>query len=199
MLFLFNHFKIPRIPTGATWFGIGSLSYGIWSNRNRNVPAGGQQVEEINKIQSDLEIIRQQNDEILRNQNKSLKEKLFDLFSNKKNKLSDESSILDNILDYIQSYSDFLQNLTFEQQIILFNFLCSILLLSYIVSILIIFYSNYLIERFDLEKRIPRIAVFLRYRAKFQKYYLYWNTICIIIILIVLSTTNFVLFLDFYF
>ena len=59
--------KIPRIPTGATWFGIGSLSYGIWSNRNRNVPAGGQQVEEINKIQSDLEIIRQQNDEILRN------------------------------------------------------------------------------------------------------------------------------------
>ena len=103
---------------------------------------------------------------------KSLKEKFFDLFSNKKNKLSDESSILDNILDYIQSYSDFLQNLTFEQQIILFNFLCSILVLSYIVSILIIFYSNYLIERFDLEKRYPRIAVYLRYRAKFQKYYI---------------------------
>ena len=136
MLFLFfNNFKIPRIPTGATWFGIGSLSYGIWSNRNRN----RQQVEEINKIQSDLEIIRQQNDEILRNQNKSLKEKLFDLFSNKKNKLSDESSILDNILDSIQSYSDFLQNLTFEQQILLFNFLCSILLLSYFLSILMIF------------------------------------------------------------
>ena len=67
LLLFFNNFKIPRIPTGATWFGIGSLSYGIWSNRNRNVPAGGQQVEEINKIQSDLEIIRQPNDEILRN------------------------------------------------------------------------------------------------------------------------------------
>ena len=63
LLLFFNNFKIPRIPTGATWFGIGSLSYGIWSNRNRN----RQQVEEINKIQSDLEIIRQQNDEILRN------------------------------------------------------------------------------------------------------------------------------------
>ena len=130
---------------------------------------------------------------------KSLKEKFFDLFSNKKNKLSDESSILDNILDYIQSYSDFLQNLTFEQQIILFNFLCSILLLSYIVSILIIFYSNYLIERFDLEKRYPRIAIYLRYRAKFQKYYYYWNIICIMIILIVMLSTNFVLFIDFYF
>ena len=195
MLFLFNHFKIPRIPTGATWFGIGSLSYGIWSNRNRN----RQQVEEINKIQSDLEIIRQQNDEILNNQNKSFKEKFFDLLSNKKNKLSDESTVFDNVREYFNYYSDFLQNLTFEQQILLFNFLCSILLLSYFLSILIIFYSNYLIERFDLEKRYPRIAVFLRYRAKFQKYYLYWNTICIITILIVLSTTNFVLFLDFYF
>ena len=130
---------------------------------------------------------------------KSFKEKFFDLFSNKKNKLSDESCVFDNVREYFNSYADFLQNLTFEQQIILFNFLCSILLLSYFLSILIIFYSNYLIERFDLEKRIPRIAVFLRYRAKFQRYYLYWNTICIITILIVLSSTNFVLFLDFYF
>ena len=130
---------------------------------------------------------------------KSLKEKFFDLFSNKKNKLSDESCVFDNVREYFNSYADFLQNLTFEQQIILFNFLCSILLLSYFTSILLIFYSNYLIERFDLEKRYPRIAVFLRYRAKFQRYYLYWNTICIITILIVLSTTNFVLFLDFYF
>ena len=130
---------------------------------------------------------------------KSFKEKFFDLFSNKKNKLSDESTVFDNVREYFNYYSDFLQNLSLEQQIILFNFLCSILLLSYIVSILIIFYSNYLIERFDLEKRYPRIAVFLRYRAKFQRYYLYWNTICIITILIVLSSTNFVLFLDFYF
>ena len=62
--------KIPRIPTGATWFGIGSLSYGIWSNRNRNRQESESirnQTEVQNKIQSDLEIIRQQNDEILRN------------------------------------------------------------------------------------------------------------------------------------
>ena len=103
---------------------------------------------------------------------KSFKEKFFDLFSNKKNKLSDESCVFDNVREYFNYYSDFLQNLSLEQQIILFNFLCSILLLSYIVSILIIFYSNYLIERFDLEKRYPRIAVYLRYRAKFQKYYI---------------------------
>ena len=85
---------------------------------------------------------------------KSFKEKFFDLFSNKKNKLSDESSILDNILDSIQSYSDFLQNLTFEQQILLFNFLCSILLLSYFLSILLIFYGNYLILHVKLHNPV---------------------------------------------
>ena len=53
---------------------------------------------------------------------KSFKEKLFDLFSNKKNKLSDESTVFDNVREYFNYYSDFLQNLSLEQQIILFNF-----------------------------------------------------------------------------
>ena len=158
----FTHLKIPRIPripTGATWLGLTSLIYGIWINRNRNQQqaelrrqleeAARQQAETQNKIQSDLEIIRNQNEEILRNQNKSFKDKFFDLFTNKKSKLTDETSVFDNIRDFFNSYTDFFINLTLEQQIVLLNFLCSILLLSYFLSILLIFYGNYLIERFD--------------------------------------------------
>ena len=69
---------------------------------------------------------------------------------------------------FIQSYYDFSQNFTVDQQIILFNFLGSILLLSYFTSILLIFYGNYLIKRFYLEKRIPRIAVFLNIEINFK-------------------------------
>ena len=142
LLLFFNNFKIPKIPNGA---GIGSLSYSIWNNKRKN----RQQFEIQDKISKDLEIIKQQNEEILNNQNKSFKDKFFDLFTNKKSKLTDESSVFDNIRDFFKSYTDFFINLTLEQQIVLFNFLCSILLLSYFLSLLLIFYGNYLIERFD--------------------------------------------------
>ena len=88
---------------------------------------------------------------------------------------------------------DFIFNLSFDQQIALFNLFGSVLLLSYLLSTAIILYSNYLIEKYNLEQRYPRIAVLLRYRQKFQKYYIYWNITCISVVLIWMFTLNFII------
>lgn len=199
-LFLFSNWKFPKIPTGLTWLGFTSLTYAAFSNRRRNAESAElrrQQEEFQSRIHSDIEAIRSQTDEILRNQNKSVKDKFLDLFSKKSDNYT-EDSIIDSIKSFIEDYTNFLFNLTFEQQIILLNLLGSILILNYVISILIIIYSTYLIEKFDLENRYPRIAIFLKYRNKFQKYFIYWNVFLIFVLLIVMITINFLLFIDFY-
>ena len=91
---------------------------------------------------------------------------------------------------------DFIFNLSFDQQIALFNLFGSVLLLSYLLSTAIILYSNYLIEKYNLEQRYPRIAVLLRYRQKFQKYYISCNILCISIVLIIMLSINFLIFFN---
>ena len=41
-------------------------------------------------------------------------------------------------------------------------------------------YSNYLLDRFKLEEKYPKIALFINYRRKLSKYYLISNFLLII-------------------
>lgn len=201
-LFLFNHFKMPKIPTGATWLGITSLTYSVWSNRRRNSHQEQVRREHAdfqNQVQRSLEDLNAQTQEILRNQNKSLKERILENLPGRRKYTDGDNNFFDNLHDYFNDYLNFFSNLSPEQQIILLNLLCSLLLLTYIMSIIMINYSNYLITRFNLEVKYPRIAIYLNYRRKFQRYYIYWNLFSIFIILTIMISTNLVLFLDFYF
>lgn len=62
---------------------------------------------------------------------------------------------------------------------------------SALISIIFIFYGNILIEKYDLENRYPKLAIFIKLRRKFQKYYL--NYYCGLIIIIIITEVAFAL------
>jgi hypothetical protein len=73
------------------------------------------------------------------------------------------------------NYSDALNSLTTEQLGALSNLLFSQFILASVISIVFIFFGDYLITRFNLEIKYPRLAKIIGLRKKFQKYYLIVN------------------------
>jgi hypothetical protein len=69
------------------------------------------------------------------------------------------------------------------------------IILSSIISIIYIFYGDYLLKKFNIEQKYPKLAKVIELRRKFQNYYLLisigWiissvlieNVFCILIIL----------------
>ncbi len=43
-------------------------------------------------------------------------------------------------------------------------------------NIFSLYYGNYLIEKFNLEKKYPKLYLFIQYRKKFEKYYYIYST-----------------------
>jgi hypothetical protein len=67
---------------------------------------------------------------------------------------------------------------------------CTMLLSNYLIlwciySILIGIYGEYLLNRFKLEERFPKIAFIIKYRKRVQKYYMITNFLMIIIICLI--------------
>ncbi len=57
-------------------------------------------------------------------------------------------------------------------------------ILNSIISIVFVFYGDFLIKRFDIENKYPKISKFIQLRRKFQEYYLKINLITILICLL---------------
>ncbi len=71
-------------------------------------------------------------------------------------------------------------NENFENLSILSQVAWAFLLLDYalincVISIVFNFYGNYLIKKFNLETKYPKLAKFILLRKKFQRYYLIFN------------------------
>jgi hypothetical protein len=58
------------------------------------------------------------------------------------------------------------------------------ILISAISSIVFIYYGDVLIEKYDLVNKYPKIAKFIELRRKYQKYYLIFNSLLIVIVVI---------------
>jgi hypothetical protein len=56
------------------------------------------------------------------------------------------------------------------------------LILWCVVSIILNKYSNYLLDRFNLETKFPRIAIFIKLRKKMSVYYMWSNFLIIILV-----------------
>lgn len=70
------------------------------------------------------------------------------------------------------------------------KFALSLLLLDQVIfslltSIVFIFYGDYLIKRFDLEKKFPNLAKVIQLRRRFQSYYLLLSIIWIFVVLFI--------------
>ena len=108
---------------------------------------------------------------------------------------SKDTSVMDSVIDFLKDYSDFLTNLNYIDQVILINLFALIIITQALISIIIINYSKYLIDRFQLETKYPRVAIYLRYRAKVQYINYIWQVFSISFVLLVLIIMDILLLL----
>ena len=155
--------KLKKISTGATWFGLGTLSWNVIQAKKREKELAIMEearrrrdeaiLNQVSGIQDDVASIREIVQQIRREQNKPFSDKIKDLFSGgRRNHLDngDDTSIFDNIIDILKDYSDFLTNLNYIDQVILINLFALIIISQALITIVCINYSQYIIERFQI-------------------------------------------------
>ena len=155
-------------------------------------------LNQVSGIQDDVASIREIVQQIRREQNKPFSDKIKDLFSGgRRNHLDngDDTSIFDNIIDILKDYSDFLTNLNYIDQVILINLFALIIITQALITIVCINYSQYIIERFQLETRFPKVAIFLRYRAKVQYLSRMWQILSIVLAFSIVFTIDILMLL----
>ena len=196
IFFLANHFKLPKIPHGVSFFGFASLGIGyLFNKRNRDRIRSQEDrlnsrfdrlEEQQSNIQSNQESLREQQAR-LQDSVDHLDSKANEIISSIKNKFTDlnPSDMYNEILDYLLSIPE-------QNVILLFNIASSILLLSLLFSLFLIVYSNYLIEVWQLPIKYPRLKKFLELRKTYQKYYFTYNMVLIFLNII------FILFFNLY-
>ena len=200
--------KLKKISTGATWFGLGTLSWNVIQAKKREKELAIMEearrrrdeaiLNQVSGIQDDVASIREIVQQIRREQNKPFSDKIKDLFSGgRRNHLDngDDTSIFDNIIDILKDYSDFLTNLNYIDQVILINLFALIIISQALITIVCINYSQYIIERFQLETRFPKVAIYLRYRAKVQYLSRMWQILSIVLAFSIVFTIDILMLL----
>ena len=71
------------------------------------------------------------------------------------------------------------------------------LILLLLVSHISVLYGNYLIQKFDLVNRYPKLYKILEYRMKYQKFYMFYNAILAIILLLLFIIIDILILFDF--
>lgn len=103
-------------------------------------------------------------------------------------KLSDDNFLF----NLIKEYKDYLSTLSVEELCILMNLLVCVFILTCLITIIFAFYGNYFINKLSLETKYPKISGFIKWRIKFQHYYIIVNSIYIVVALGLISYVNFV-------
>lgn len=147
---------------------------------------------------SNKQLSQQQIDRIMESYNQEMGK----LISKSINKLSELEKFLEDnglnkklfednfITNLIKDFKDYLSTLSIEQLCILIDFLLITLVLSCLITILIAFYGNFLIDKFSLEEKYPKLSGIIKLRRKFQHYYIISNSLIIIIALIFMGYVN---------
>ena len=65
-----------------------------------------------------------------------------------------------------------------------------------IYSILGVFFGNEIIKYFDLENKYPKLSIYFKLRAKFQRYYLLWDISIMFLICILGIALNVLTFIN---
>ena len=118
-------------------------------------------------------------------------EEINNIINNKVNRFTGNGrGILDILLDAYNYWYKFLSNLTLDQLLSVCYISLAINILFRIEAILTIYYGNYIIDYFKLETRFPKLANIIKLRRKFQSYSIIWNTILIIVALIIIIVLN---------
>jgi len=111
---------------------------------------------------------------------------IADILNNTKEKFMDDNPIFNIITDY----KEYLDTLSTIEICLIINITSCVFIFTCIITILFSISGNYLINKFSFEQKLPKLSKFIQLRIKFQNYYIFINSIFIIIAIISLIFVN---------
>ena len=98
---------------------------------------------------------------------------------------------MDNpIFNVIKDYKEYLASLSATEICLIINITSSVFIFTSIISILFAISGNYLIEKFSLEQKLAKLSKIIQLRVKLQQYYIFINSVFIIIAIFGLLIVN---------
>jgi hypothetical protein len=111
---------------------------------------------------------------------------ILDLLDKTKNNFKENNPIINAINDF----KEYLASLTLMEICLIINISSCVFILTCIISILFAISGNYLIDKFSLEQKLPKLSKVIQLRVKFQRYYVSINSIFIILAILSLIFVN---------
>jgi len=111
---------------------------------------------------------------------------IVDILNNTKEKFMDDNLIFNLITDY----KEYLATLSTIEICLIINITSCVFIFTCIITILLSISGNYLINKFSLEQKLPKLSKIIQLRVKFQNYYVFINSVFIIIAIISLIFVN---------
>ena len=96
----------------------------------------------------------------------------------------------------MNEFKDYLSTLSITEICLVINISSSIFIFTCLVSIIFAVYGNFLIERFKLEEKYPKLAFVIRLRVKLQHIYVITNSLFILVSLILMIIVNLITLMD---
>lgn len=202
--------KVPKIPTGITAVSTTSIGIGLYA-QHRVARHNQRTNETITQQGNDLskQIADNHQESMLKlrelsEQNAQLQEQLRDATTTIKDintkkfvEFNDMLPTWDSITDYFTKLYDFGGSLPFEYGIVLIHLLVLVIILFLLVSHISVLYGNYLIQKFDLHNKYPKLHKFLKYRMMYQKFYMFYNAIIALSLLLIFIVIDVLILIDF--
>nr|BAM29337.1 hypothetical protein [Lentinula edodes] len=101
-------------------------------------------------------------------------------------KFMDDNSIIQKI----NEFKDYLATLSSTEICLVMNISISVFILTCLVSIIFAVYGNFLVEKFSLETKYPKLSKIINLRVKLQHLYIITNTLFIVASLILMFFVN---------
>jgi hypothetical protein len=111
---------------------------------------------------------------------------IVDILNNTKEKFMEDNPIFKIITDY----KEYLATLSTIEICLIINITSCVFIFTCIITILLSISGNYLINKFSLEQKLPKLSKIIQLRVKFQNYYVFINSVFIIIAIISLIFVN---------
>lgn len=143
--------------------------------------------ETLTQLQAKLEELKRKESRAIKEVDDKLKSAVK--YSDDTIKESDNNKIIDIIkggdkkssLFYLDELLTNFESLNGILKLVVYMIFSSSIILWCLFGILLNLYGNYLIDKFNLEYKYPKIALFINYRKKISKYYIISNYLIIII------------------
>ena len=128
------------------------------------------------------------------------KEQIDNAFNKANDKTNEISDILNNLkfIDDVQAtfyriiadYNEYLATLSIYEICLVINITTSLFIVSCIITILLSIFGNYLIDKFSLIQKYPKLSRFIQLRVKLKNYSIILNSVLILIFIIPLLFIN---------